>query len=804
VKAATKIKKIIGERCLVLDGATGTELQRRGMPSGVCPETWCIDNPRVISGIHEDYRKAGADVIYTCTFGANRVKLAQYGRSDVESINRELALLTRRAVGPEVLVAGDIGPMGRFVEPFGDVLFDEAVDIFREQISGLIAGGVDLLVIETMMDIQEARAALLAARESTDLFTMVTMTFEAGERTLNGTEPAAALVTLQSLGADAVGCNCSTGPAEMVGLASAMNPFRAVPLVAKPNAGMPQLQSDGSAVFTMTPEEFAGYGKSFVENGVGLLGGCCGTTPDHIVALKKALNDARPPACSRTRPAALSSCRKAVVIDRGGPLMIVGERINPTGRPSLQEELRSGRTDLVSRMGREQERQGADLLDVNVGVPGIDQKKAMADAVKALSVASSLPLVIDASDPDVIETGLRLYPGRALINSISGETSRMERLLGLARYYGAMFILLPLTEGGVPETADERKSIVRNIYREARRHGLSKNDIVVDGLVMTVSSNQAAPAETLKTVEWTSQRFRCATLLGLSNVSFGLPERPWLNAAFLAMAQSRGLTMAIADPAGEELMNIKTAGDVLNGRDTDAERYCSRFAGPSGIVKQQPDATSTLPERIHRAVMEGSRDEIVSLLERSVADGKDPQKLLSESLIPAITDVGDCYEKKELFLPQLIAAAETMKRGVAYLEPLIKKDDFSADGAAGTIVMATVEGDIHDIGKNIVILMLRNHGYTVVDLGKNVSARRVVEEARRSRADLVGLSALMTTTVIRMEETIELARREGVNAPFLAGGAVVTPSWASSIGAHYAKDGVQAVRTAEKLLKKSR
>lgn len=795
------IRRLVRRRCLILDGATGTELQRRGLPAGACPETWCLDHPEEIRAIHKEYAKAGSDIIYTCTFGANRLKLAQYGRSEVREINRELALLARVSVGRKVMVAGDIGPTGYFVEPFGELPFEEAVAVFREQIDGLVSGGVDLLVIETMMDIQEARAALIAAREGSGLFTMATMTFEKGGRTLNGTDAAAALVTLQSLGAHAVGCNCSTGPSEMMDIVKSMSRLRRVPLVAKPNAGMPRLQPDGTTVFSMTPEEFAGYGKTFVSLGVGLMGGCCGTTPDHIAALKEDLRGAIPPTPVRGGLSAVSSARKALVFEDGAPLLIIGERINPTGKTDLQKELRSGRTELAARMARDQERQGADLLDVNVGVPGIDQKETAASVIKTLSVASMLPLVVDSTDPAVIERSLRIYPGRALINSVSGGEDRMEAVLETARHYGAMFILLPLTSEGVPGSFEERKAAVRSIYERARQYGFTKADIIIDGLVMTVASNPDAPAEVLKTIEWASRSFHCRTLLGLSNVSFGLPERKWINGAFLAMAQSRGLTVAIANPADEELMHLKAAGDVLTGRDPDAAAYCSRFSTDFSTAAPVLKQALSLPERITRAVIEGSRSEIRELLKMALDAGEKPQAILSGLLIPAITEVGDMYEKRQYFLPQLIAAAETMQEGVAFLEPFIERGG-GKDISSVAIVMATVEGDIHDIGKNIVALMLRNQGYTVIDLGKDVSAHRIIEEASRSKADLVGLSALMTTTMTQMEKTVLQARREGLKCPFLVGGAVVTPSWAESIGARYAKDGVEAVRVVGELLKK--
>jgi len=794
-----KINNILKRRPLVLDGATGTELQKRGMPPGVCPEIWCLENPHVIQGIHYDYRKSGADVIYTCTFGANSIKLGQYGVSKVGERNKELALLARHAVGKNVLIAGDIGPTGQFVKPFGDLDFEEAVNIFKEQARGLMEGGVDLFVIETMMDIQEARAALIAVREITDKFTIVTMTYEKDGHTLNGTDPAAALVTLQSLGADAVGCNCSTGPAEMIQLIAQMKPYAAVPLVAKPNAGMPELVGD-KAVFNMQPRKFAGYGKEFVFRGVNILGGCCGTSPDHIRKLVEEIVNEKPVAPVRKAVGAVSSSSKTVVFERNNPLLIIGEKINPTGKKALQEELLAGKMVLVRKMAREQEKKGADLLDVNVGVPGSDEKKIMAEVINLLSAASSLPLVIDSPSVKVVEAALRLYPGRALINSISGEEKKIKKLLPLAAKYGAMFILLPLNDRGVPEKAEERKEIIKEVFKEAQKHGFTKDDIVIDGLVMTVSSNPQAALETLKTIEWCSHSFKCCTVLGLTNVSFGLPERKWLNAAFLAMAGERGLTMAIANPGIEEFMNIKTASDVLINRDRDASRYIARFTkiNQEGEKKAIRESVSSSDE-IFRIILEGNRDEIELMLARTLREGIPAQKLVDDVMIPAITRVGDLFDKKEYFLPQLIASAETMKKGLAYLDPYLRNNR-SAQEEKGIILICTVQGDIHDIGKNIVALMLNNNGFEVINLGKDVSTEKIVKEIKRHRPAIVALSALMTTTMVNMKKVIDTVRNEGLECNFMAGGAVVTEFYAESIGARYAKDGVDAVRVAKKIV----
>ena len=799
----TALKQLLKKKVLILDGAWGTELQKRGMPAEACPEIWCLEHPQEIQAVHAGYRDAGADIVYTATFGSNRLKLTEYGASDVHGINRRLALLAKETSGAKALVAGDIGSTGRFVKPFGSLTFDEAVNIFKEQIAGMVDGGVDLLVIETMMDIQEARAALVAAKESTDLFTIVTMTFEKDGRTLNGTDPVTALITLQSLGADAVGCNCSTGPEDMLRWVAAMKPYATVPLAAKPNAGFPKLIGN-KTVFEMGPAEFGAYGKAFAASGVNLAGGCCGTTPEHIAALKKNLQNVKPVAPLRKSIAALSSSRKTVFPDKEMPLKIIGERINPTGkkilREALQQDFQEGNLSLIRRMAKDQEREGADLLDVNVGVPGIDEVQAMTDVVDLLATAIDLPLVIDSPKAEIIEAALRQYPGRALLNSISGEEEKLEKLLPVAAKYGAMFILLPLAACEVPETAARRKEIVKQVYKKARAFGFTKDDIVVDGLVMAAATNSRAPLETLKTVKWCSGVFGARTVLGLSNVSFGMPERAWINAAFLAMAMDKGLTLAIANPGYAELMNIKTASDVLLQRDRDAQVYIARFAATQqGAEKKIPEVTSPL-NGLYRAVLEGNREDVVAAIHTAMASGAKSFALVRDVMVPAVTEVGEKFDRREYFLPQLIAGAEAMKKGLDYLEPYLREDNASAV-SKGTVLLATVEGDIHDIGKNIVALLIKNHGFEVIDLGKDVPARDITDRAKRHPGAVVGLSALMTTTMVRMKEVIDLAAKENLGCRFLLGGAVVTEAYARSLGAAYAKDGVEAVRKLNEIFK---
>jgi 5-methyltetrahydrofolate--homocysteine methyltransferase len=798
VTSKKEIIQKLRKRIIVLDGATGTEFQKAGMPAGVCPELWCLENPEIVLNVHAAYCDAGSDIIYTTSFGANRYKLSEYGVSDARPVNAGLAEIAREAAGRSCLVAGDIGPTGRFVEPFGDLAFEDAVDAYKEQALGLIEGGVDLFAIETMIDIQETRAALIAIKEVSDLFTIVTMTFERDGRTLNGTDPVSALITLQSLGADAVGCNCSAGPKEMLEFIRSMQPYAKVPLVAKPNAGLPRLEG-GKTVFDMGPETFAGFGKEFTAAGVCLIGGCCGTGPDHIRKLAEAIKGERPLKPARKSIGAVSSARETVVLDEGKPLVVVGERINPTGKKLLREALEKGLPDmsLIREMAKDQERQGAGLLDVNVGTHGIDEPATMRKVINFLATITDLPLAVDSPRVETIETALRLYPGRMLINSISGEKDKIERLLPIAAKYGAMFILLPLTDGEVPETAARRREIIKDVFSHASRLGFTKDDFVVDGLVMTVASNPQAARETLALVEWCSSAFGAKTILGLSNVSFGLPARNWVNASFLAMAIDRGLTTAIANPASAELMDVKAAADLLAGRDRGAKAYISRFSEAAAPARKHEPVQSPR-ELVGRAVLEGNRDQVRAFLDRAIADGENPFSLVQETMIPAITRVGELFEKREYFLPQLIAGAETMKIGVDHLEPLLKEKAAMKD--AGTVMIATVEGDIHDIGKNIVSLLLKNHGFRVVDLGKDVPAARILEEAEKEKPAVIGLSALMTTTMVRMKEVIESARRCGLKAGFILGGAVVTRSYAESLGAEYAGDGVEAVKVISRLI----
>ncbi|MDP2924653.1 MAG: homocysteine S-methyltransferase family protein [Candidatus Omnitrophota bacterium] len=794
------IFNLLKKKVLVLDGATGTQLHKRGMPVGVCPEVWCLENVEVISSVHSDYFDAGADIIYTCTFGANRIKLSQYGVKDVVSLNRELAIVARRSLRRKGLVAGDIGPTGKFVKPFGGLDFEEAVDIFKEQVRGLLLGGVDLFVIETMMDIQEARAALIAVKELTDKFTAVTMTFEKDGRTLNGNDPESALITLQSLGANAVGCNCSTGPEDMLKIIKLIKPYATVPLIAKPNAGMPKLINN-KTTFSMSAAKFASFGVRLVRAGANVLGGCCGTTPEHIQYLKKAVSGKKPIPPLRKSISALSSARMALIITKRKTFSVIGEKINPTGKKQLQKELLEGNLSLLRLLAKEQENAQAKALDVNVGVPGINEGKVMSEAICALAVSTHLPLVIDSTNIGAIDKALRLYPGRALINSISAEKGKLKKLLPLAKKYGAMCILLPIAGREIPLTFARRKKIIKEIIKEIKKVGLTNDDIIVDALAMTISSSPNAALVAFKTIKWCSEVLKYNTIIGLSNISFGFPRRHLINKVFLTMAKTKGLTLAIADPLDARKVKNKLAENVLLNKDEAGLEFIAKYSGVSSFKKVQKKPKTLPPaQEVFEAIVKGDREIIVKVVSKVLKTNITAIKLMQKYMIPAIIKVGELFEKKEYFLPQLIASAETMNSGFKVIEPHLKKEEFRQIKKA-VILLATVRGDIHDIGKNIIALMLKNHGFQIIDIGKDVSAQKIIQDIKRYRPDIVGLSALMTTTMVSMKEVVELARKEGLKCKFMVGGAVVNKTYADSIGATYAKDGVEAVHVAKDLTK---
>ena len=820
--------ELLDKHYLMLDGATGSVLQKRGMPAGVCPELWILENKEIMQNLQREYIEAGSNILYAPTFSGNRIKLEEYGlASRLEEINKALVALTKEAVADcgktgQVFIAGDLTMTGKQLYPVGDLQFEELVDIYKEQIRCLVEAGVDLLVAETMMSLQECRAAVLAAKETCDLPLMVTLTFNEDMRTLYGTDPATAVVVMQSMGVDAVGLNCSVGPDKMAETVRIMTEYATIPLIAKPNAGLPHLL-EKETVYDMEPEEFAQAMKVLVESGVDIVGGCCGTTPEHLAVMKETLDKIPWTPSYQVRKKSgkishrvLTTERKTVPIDLDGAFMIVGERINPTGKKALQAELKEGKLDLVCEMAEAQVEAGASFLDVNMGMNGIDEKEMMLKVIYELTMLTNTPLSIDSSYVDVVEAALRIYPGRALINSISLEPEKFEKLIPVAKKYGAMFILLPLSEKGLPKDMDEKLSIIHTILDEAKRQGMDEEDIIVDGLVATIGANKRAAIETLETIRYCKEELGVATICGLSNISFGLPERMFVNSNFMALAIREGLTMAIANPSQDLLMHAVFAADLLMNKPEADIRYIDRVtnhklavisgdvdASTISVKKEQVTGTNggsnTDFPPLAECVIKGNQKKIIPLLQEAVKEGREPAAIIDDELIPAIVEVGKLFDKQIYFLPQLIASAETMKMGIDYLEPMLAEK--RSGESLATIVIATVEHDIHDIGKNLVALMLKNYGYRVIDLGKDVPAEVIVETAKKEKADIIGLSALMTTTMMEMKKVVELVKEQGLSSKVIIGGAVITESFAEEIGADgYSKDAQEAVSLVQRLL----
>lgn len=818
----TEFDEFCRNRLIYLDGATGSNLVKAGMPSGACPEKWILEHREVMLSLQKEYVRAGSNILYAPTFTANRVKLSEYGlEKELMSMNRELAAISREAAafGKErVYVAGDLTMTGKQLRPAGNMELEELIDIYKEQILALEAAGVDLLVAETMMSLGEARAALIAAKEVSRLPVMVTMTFERDGRTLFGTDAKTAAIVLESLGACAVGANCSAGPDQMQEIIEQMAEVTRLPIIAKPNAGLPYLDQAGNTCYSMESEEFADKMALLIQKGASVLGGCCGTSPEYIEKLKENQGTEITAKVQRRQPGMryLTSERKALGFSLDTPFILVGERINPTGKRLLQAQLREGVFDRVLAFAQEQEEDGAQILDINMGMSGIDEKAMMLQAIEEVTGITSLPLSIDSSSAEVVEAALRAYPGRALINSISLEKEKFEKLLPVAAKYGAMFILLPLSDKGLPENIEEKKQIINTIYEKALSLGLCMEDIVVDGLVTTVGANKRAALETLETIRYCRER-GFATICGLSNISFGMPERGFVNTAFLTLAIKEGLTMAIANPSQQLLAGCALAADLLLAKEEADLRYIE-YAGrvkeeaslaveKASVAGSKKTPEAPAPERavenscrdsLRNGILKGSRKGIVQLTQNALQSGEKPEALLNEVLLPAINTVGEYFDKGKYFLPQLIASAEAMKSAVELLEPLLLKEQKGENMPVA--VMATVEGDIHDIGKNLVVLMLKNYGFQVIDLGKDVPKEKIIRAAKEHNAQLIGLSALMTTTMQRMREVIEYAASEGVHAKIMIGGAVITQEYADEIGADgYSKDAAEAVRLAKRL-----
>lgn len=814
-----EFRQFTDNHMIYLDGATGSNLVKAGMPSGVCPEKWILEHRDVMLQLQKEYVKAGTNILYSPTFTANRVKLKEYHLEEqMDSMITGLVAISREAAasstGQKVYIAGDLTMTGEQLQPIGTMPLEELISIYKEQIIAMEKAGVDLLVVETMMSLAEARAALIAAKEVTSLPVMVSMTFEPDGRTLFGTDAQTAAVVLESLGACAVGANCSTGPAHMEGIISAMASVTNIPIIAKPNAGLPFLDENGITCYNMDAVEFAEEMEILVKAGATILGGCCGTTPEYISNLHQKFGTAVQHTVPRKPQGVryLASERMTVSFGLDGKFLIVGERINPTGKKLLQAQLREGNMEKVQQFAEEQEKCGASILDVNMGMSGINEKEMMLRALDEVTGVTNLPLSLDSSYVDVLEAALRHYPGRALVNSVSLETEKFEKLLPIVAKYGAMFILLPLSDAGLPKDIDEKKQIITKIYDRAVSLGMHKEDIVVDGLVATVGANKRAALETLETIRYCKEN-GFTTICGLSNISFGMPERGFINTAFLTLAIREGLTMAIANPSQELLVSCALAADLLLAKEDSDIRYIEyvnevkekreqkEAALSSAAVKADSTpvkSANTLRGNLREAVLKGNRNGIAKLTKEALDGGEQPSALLNEVLLPAINTVGEYFDKGKYFLPQLISSAEAMKNSIEVLEPLLLTGNSTED--MPVVVIATVEGDIHDIGKNLVALMLKNYGFRVIDLGKDVPKEKIIEAAKENNAQIIALSALMTTTMQRMKEVISYAKEQGVGAKVMIGGAVITQEYADEIGADgYSKDAADAVKLAKRL-----
>lgn len=810
-----------GRRHLLFDGGMGTMLQAAGLKAGALPELLCLTNPDAITRVHAAYVAGGSEVVTTNTFGANALKLHE--EATVEEVFNAAAACAR-AAGARY-VAGDIGPLGTLLRPLGTMGFDEAYDHFAQEARAAQAAGCDLIIIETMTDLAEIKAAVLAAKENCDLPIFATMTFEADGRTFLGTSPDIAAITLDALGADVVGINCSLGPAELRPFARAMLAVTAKPVMVQANAGLPHVE-DGCTVFDIDPQSYAAAVANMVEDGVGIIGGCCGTNPDYIRLLADIIADRAPQ--QRPAPASftVTGAQRLVELPQDSHrVAVIGERINPTGKKRLQAALREGNLDYVVGQGISQQEQGADVLDVNVGLPGIDEPRMIARAVEALQGATLLPLQIDSTNANAIEAGVRAYAGKPIINSVNGKQEVLDAVLPIAAHYGCNVIGLTLDEDGIPATASERVAIARRIIDEAARYGISRERILIDCLVMTASTNQAQVTEILRAVTLCRQELGVHCTLGVSNVSFGLPARELLNATFLAAAFGAGLDAPIMNPGSQRYMDAVYSYRVLNAEDLGSAQFIERYAGwddpykvPVSVASTPAAPSSTAPAtspctapspagansaqgngELHHLVLSGRKADVPALVHDLLAE-HDAMDVIDRMLIPALDEVGDKFDRGEFFLPQLMASAEAARAGFDTIRDLMPAGDVSDKGK---IALATVKGDIHDIGKNIVKMLLENYGYRVYDLGRDVDPQAVLDAVQQHDIPLVGLSALMTTTVTNMEETIALLRREAPGVRVFVGGAVLTPEYARQIGADfYAKDAAESARIAERVFTK--
>ena len=783
---------------ILFDGAMGTMLQHYGMKGGELPERYNIEKKEIIKKIHLDYLEAGAEVLTTNTFGANGHKLNGTGLEVKDVINEAVAIakLAIGESGKNAYVALDIGPIGQLMEPMGTLSFDQAYELVKEEVLAGVAAGCDLVLLETMTDIYELKAAILAIKENSDLPILATMTFEANGRTLTGTDPETMVNILEGLGVDALGMNCSLGPVESKVILADILKYASIPVMIQPNAGLPEIRN-GETVYSITEDQFVSEALEFAKDGVSIIGGCCGTTPSYIRKITSALSGKNVVKREIVKKTKISSPVSTLTI--GEDFVIIGERINPTGKKKLKEALLENNLGYIVDEAIQQEKAGAHALDVNVGLPKIDEPVKIVEVIKLIQEISNLPLQIDSADVKALEMGCRYYNGKPLINSVNGKLESMEAVFPVAKKYGAAVIALTLDETGIPDTAMERFKIAEKIMNKAKEYGIPKEDIIVDTLVLTVSAQQKEVMETVKTLAMVKEKLGMKTSLGVSNVSFGLPSRPLINSTFLTMAMTMGLDVAIINPMSKEMMDAISAFRVLANLDKDAEDFIGKYS-ESALAERASQDKPLSEYSLQDIIIGGLKDKSADKT-RELLINRQPLDIVNEDIMPALNIVGDGFEKGKVFLPQLIQSAETVKASFVVI-----KDALTASGAVeskkGKVILATVQGDIHDIGKNIVKVLMENYGFEVLDLGKDVSPEKIIATAKDEKVDLIGLSALMTTTVKSMEETIIKLRENGVTVPVMVGGAVLTVEYAGMIGAdYYGKDAKEAVSIANEIVK---
>lgn len=781
-------KELLKKDYIILDGAMGTMLQASGLKLGEIPEVISFSHPEIIIDIHKSYINAGADIVYTNTFGANRYKLDGCGYNVNEVINKAIYNAREATKGTNTLVGLDIGPIGQLVEPTGTFKFEEAYDIFKEEV---IAGkDTDIIIFETMTDLYELKAGVLAARENSDLPIMCTMTFEENLRTFTGCSISAMALTLEGLGVDAIGINCSLGPKELYPIVKELSKWTTLPIIVKPNAGLPDPVTN---TYDISTQDFADEIEKMLSLGVKIIGGCCGTNPEYIKEVSNRLRDRKFVSAKKIIPPAVCSPSNTVIISEP---RVIGERINPTGKKVFKQALIDNNINYILNQALDQIKAGADILDVNVGLPGIDEKEMMVTVIKAIQGITDVPLQIDTTMPDVLEVALRCYNGKPIVNSVNGEEESLNTVLPLVKKYGASVVGLTLDKGGIPPKAQMRFEIAKKIVNRAVEIGISKEDIYIDCLTLTASAEQAAVIETLKAVKMVKEKLGVKTVLGVSNISFGLPNRELINHNFLTMALSYGLDLPIINPNVESMMGAVRAYKLLSNIDVDSKDFIAQY---NNSIEIKPTAKKKENIDIFYAIENGLKDECRQLVSDLLVT-TDSMEIVNTMLIPALDKVGTQFENGKIFLPQLISSAGVAQVAFEVIKEKLVKDN-SAPVSKGKIVLATVKGDIHDIGKNIVKVLLENYGYTVIDLGRDVAYQSVIDAVKENNCKLVGLSALMTTTLKSMEKTIALIRENNLDCKVMVGGAVLTPDYALKIGAdYYAKDAKESVDIAKTIL----